>query len=82
MSYARILETGYYIYPDINGNVVFTTGEEISNNEIDVFLYKLFNNRKEEFDKRIEHGKKLVEEHTKELERNDYYEKGIYNEEN
>ena len=81
MSYARILETGYYIYPDIENNVVFTAGETISNNEIDVFLYRLYNNRKEEFNKRLENGKRLIEEHIKELERNDYYHKEDYYEE-
>lgn len=81
MSYARILETGYYIYPDIDNNVVFTSGEQISNDEIDVFLYRLFTNRKEEFNKRLENGKRVIEEHAKELERNDYYEKEKYYEE-
>lgn len=80
MSYARILETGYYIYPDIENNVVFTSGKEISNDEIDVFLYKLYTNRREEFNKRIKNGKKIIKEHTEELKRNDYYEKGMYNE--
>ena len=47
MSYARILETGIYIWPD-GENVVFNT-TPISNEEINIFLARLYDKRKTEF---------------------------------
>jgi hypothetical protein len=55
MSYCR---NPYYIYDDGDGiNFDFT---RVSENQIDVFLYKIFLSKREEFIQRLKHGKELV----------------------
>ena len=47
MSYARPLETGTYIYSDgkyMNFNLI-----QVPENDIDIFLYKIYTTRKKEF---------------------------------
>lgn len=67
MSYTRSGESGYYIYPTDETVEFVVSQASVSNEEIDIFLYKLFNRRKSEFFKRIKHGKKLI----KDYERNE-----------
>ena len=55
MSYCRL---PYMIYPTKKG-VQFELNT-ISNDEIDVFLYKIFLTRRDEFIKRIKHGKEII----------------------
>jgi len=60
MSYARPNGTGHYIWhDDSKNNVVFNT-TKVSDEEIDIFLYKLFLTRPDEFKERILHGKALI----------------------
>jgi len=61
MSYCR---GKYYIYPDINGGITFvfpSSGKNIPDDYIDVFLYSL-SKRKDEMKARIRNGKKLYKE--------------------
>lgn len=60
MSYARVLETGTYIWPD-GKNVVFNT-TPISNNDIDIFLARLYDLRKSEFKQRVKRGRELIKQ--------------------
>lgn len=60
MSYARILETGTYIWPDgenVNFNIT-----AIPNNDIDIFLAKLYDTRRKEFKERVRNGRKLIKQ--------------------
>lgn len=59
MSYCR---QPYYIYPNINGTVCFDVFGDIPDDVVNVFLYKLYIYRKEEFDKRVQDGQKELEE--------------------
>ena len=63
MSYARILETGAYIWPD-GENIVFNT-TPISNEEINIFLARLYDKRKTEFYKRVKEGRKLIKQNNR-----------------
>ena len=49
MSYCRYSETGFYIYPD-NENVVFEE-TAVPNEQIDIFLYRLYKFRKKNLSK-------------------------------
>lgn len=60
MSYARVLETGTYIWPD-GKNVVFNT-TPISNDDIDIFLARLYDLRKSEFKQRVKRGRELIKQ--------------------
>lgn len=55
MSYCRL---PHYIYPTGYGINFLSSNAEVSNDEIDIFLYKIFLTRRDEFIKRVEHGKK------------------------
>lgn len=65
MSYTRSGESGYYIYPTDETVEFVVSQASVSNEEIDIFLYKLFSKRKSEFFKRIKHGKKLIKDYEK-----------------
>lgn len=58
MSYTRSLESGHYIWPD--GENVNFDDKIVSNEAVDIFLFKLFNFRKTEFMDRIEKGKTKI----------------------
>lgn len=58
MSYCRILESGHYIWPD--GENIHFDEVEVPDETINIFLYKLFNNRKDEFLERIKDGNEKV----------------------
>lgn len=60
MSYTRSLESNHYIYPT-DASVVFD-GAEVSNECIDVFLYKLYTTRRKEFKERIRNGKNVIKQ--------------------
>ena len=60
MSYARVLETGTYIWPD-GENVIFNT-IPISNDDIDIFLARLYDLRKSEFKQRVKRGRELIKQ--------------------
>lgn len=60
MSYARPLETGTYIYSDgeyMNFNLI-----QVPEDDIDIFLYKIYTTRRKEFNQRLKHGKDLIEQ--------------------
>lgn len=57
MSYCRLPD---YIYPTEYGINFLSSNAEVSNDEIDIFLYKIFLTRRNEFIKRIKHGKEIV----------------------
>jgi len=59
MSYCRL---PYYIYPNFNGTVCFDVFGDIPDDVVNIFLYKLYTYRKEEFDKRIKDGQNELEE--------------------
>lgn len=61
MSYTRELESGHYIYP--TGETVNFNGTDISDKALNVFLFKLFNYRKDEFMDRIDKGRREIETH-------------------
>ena len=61
MSYARMLETGSYIWSD--GTYLNFFDTRVSEDDINIFLYKLYTTRPEEFKERINKGKLLIEEH-------------------
>ena len=58
MSYARYGSTGHYIWCD--GDSVHFDITQVSDKEIDIFLYKIFLTRQVEFKERILHGRELV----------------------
>ena len=58
MSYGRILETGHYIWPDEEGIHFHNTF--IPNETINVFLAKLYDNRKQELEERITIGRQTI----------------------
>lgn len=60
MSYARMLETGTYIWPD-GENVNFKT-TPISNSDINIFLARLYDTRRNEFKERALEGRRLIEQ--------------------
>lgn len=65
MSYTRIKESGFYIYPCVDNKkdgVQFTTSF-ISNKELNVFLYKLFTKRPIEVLKRICDGRNTIKKY-------------------
>ena len=59
MSYCR---QPYYIYPNINGTVCFDIFGGIPDEVVNVFLYKLYNFRNDEFIERTELGRKALDE--------------------
>jgi hypothetical protein len=59
MSYCR---EPYYIYPNVNETVVFDSFGSIPDEVVNIFLYKIYNFRNEEFMKRVENGRKALEE--------------------
>ena len=69
MSYARILETGAYIWSD--GECIHFNDISIPDDIINIFLARLNDLRPEEFKTRIEKGRKLIEQN-KFVEGNDY----------
>lgn len=69
MSYTRYLESRNYIWPDdkgVNFNNVF-----INNDTLDIFLYKIYTNRQQEFLDRINHGKQLIDNYKIDGDMND-----------
>lgn len=60
MSYAKPLETGTYIYSD--GEYVNFNLTQVPEDDIDIFLYKIYTTRRKEFNQRLKHGKKLIEQ--------------------
>ena len=60
MSYARSLETGTYIYSD--GEYMNFNLTQVPEDDIDIFLYKIYAARRKEFNQRLKHGKKLIEQ--------------------
>lgn len=58
MSYGRILETGHYIWPDEEG--IHFDNTFIPNETINVFLAKLYDNRKQELKERVALGRKTI----------------------
>lgn len=72
MSYTRSLESGYYIYPTGETVEFVVSQASVSNEEIDVFLYKLYNKRKTEFFKRVKNGKKIIKKNRIEKEKDKY----------
>lgn len=65
MSYCR---QPYYIYPNINGTVVFDIFGDIPDEVVNIFLYKLYNFRNDEFVERTELGRKALDEWNNEIE--------------
>lgn len=65
MAYSRSLETGTYIWSD-SENIHFDD-VEIPSNKIDIFLAKLYKDRYDEFQQRIENGNKLIQNHMKNM---------------
>ena len=65
MSYTRALESGHYIWSD--GENLNLDDKVVSEDLIDIFLYKLYTNRREEFDERIKHGRALIHNSKKEI---------------
>lgn len=60
MSYARMCDDGIYIWSDgenLNFNIV-----RVPENDINIFLAKLYDTRQEEFFNRVEQGRKLIEQ--------------------
>lgn len=60
MSYARPIETGSYIYSD--GNYLHINLIKVPEDDINIFLYKLYTTRRDEFNNRLEKGKSLIEQ--------------------
>lgn len=60
MSYARILETGAYIWAD-EDNLHFNN-IEVPNDTVNIFLARLNDLRPEELKDRIDKGRKLIEQ--------------------
>ena len=60
MSYTRPLETGTYIYSD--GEYMNFNLTQVPEDDIDIFLYKIYTTRRKEFNQRLKHGKKLIEQ--------------------
>jgi ribosomal protein S18 acetylase RimI-like enzyme len=63
MSYTRLGESGYYIY-DEGGHMNFTC-ELVSNDEIDVLIYKLYKVHNDDFWARYHHGGRIIENYEK-----------------
>lgn len=59
MSYCR---QPYYIYPNINGTVVFDVFGDIPDEVVNIFLYKIYNFCNDEFIERTELGRKTLNE--------------------
>lgn len=72
MSYCRL---PYMIFPT-KGGIRFSV-ETIIDNEMDVFLYKIFLTRRNEFIKKIKHGKELIMEYQNDEINGNNYEKVI-----
>ena len=60
MSYARILETGVYIYSD--GENLHFDLDEIPEWKINIFLARINDYRPDELQERINKGRQLIEE--------------------
>ena len=65
MAYARPLETGTYIYSD--GQTLHINDIDIPEKDINIFLYDLYVNRKEELEERVSNGFISIQEHKKKL---------------
>ena len=65
MSYTRVLDSGRYIYSD--GTYLHFDNVEVPNDDIDIFLAKLYDLRKEEFHNRVQHGRDLIEQFKSEV---------------
>lgn len=69
MSYARPLETGTYIWTDgnnLNFNLI-----KVPEEDINIFLAKLYDTRQQEFFDRIKQGRKLIEQFKLEVSKDD-----------
>lgn len=60
MSYGRIVETGHYIWPD--GDGIYFDGTYIPDEAINVFLARIYDFRKDEFEQRVQLGRKIIED--------------------
>lgn len=60
MSYARYDGTGHYIWKDSLGYINFNVVHKVSDEEMSVFLYKIFLTRPEEFKELIIKGRDIV----------------------
>ena len=60
MSYARPLETGSYIWSD--GEYMTFNFVKVPEEDINIFLAKLFDSRNKEFYERVEKGRQLIEQ--------------------
>jgi hypothetical protein len=69
MSYCRASNSPFYIYPSSDG-IVFVGSGTISDDEIDLFLYKL-SSRPDELNMRIEHGKQVIRDYLNFLKEDD-----------
>ena len=62
MSYTRVRESGHYIFP--GGDYVDFNGVTIPDDEVDVFIYKLFNIcGGNELRERYDHGSRVIDNH-------------------
>lgn len=61
MSYARPLETGTYIWSD-GEYMHFGAFDKVSEDDINIFLAKINDTRKDELEERIKKGRKLIEQ--------------------
>lgn len=59
MSYARPLETGHYIWSD--GEELDFDGTKVPEEAVNVFLYKLYKYRDEEFNERLKLGRQAID---------------------
>lgn len=69
MSYARVLEAGTYIWSD--SEYLHFDDIEIPEDKINIFLAKLYDTRKDEFDTRLQQGRELIEHHKLEVSGNE-----------
>ena len=60
MSYCRYGEGGHYIWSD--GEIIHFDDNDIPEDVIDIFLYRLYKLRKTEFKYRVNRGEKLIKE--------------------
>jgi len=66
MSYARPLETGSYIWS--NGEYMNFNNIAVSENDIDIFLAKIYDTRYDELMERVQHGRELIKQNCIEVE--------------
>lgn len=65
MAYARVTETGAYIYSD--GEKLHLNNLEVPEEYINIFLYDLYINRRNELEERVSNGFLSIQEHKQKL---------------